>query len=351
MKCVNVWDQDVASATIYACWKFNCIEASATPASLTMENSGTTGTTTISGQNGSGKYGFDVISTKHPNLSTVNVDSGSGLLTLITSSNENNQGTVEVRVTDLRTEKTANCEIEYHTTKKSSSCVAAGTLVTLADGQTKKIENVSVGDTILTFDHSTGMFTYSKVLYNVLYGSDEVAIVTMYFSNDITVQFVNAGHGIYDVTLNQYVLINADNVSAYLGHKFLSSAMVNGEYSAEVVEMYKYEISYEAIDRYDIVTENTINCVLNGLITCSDALVGVCNMFTFSRDFTYDLEQMAQDIAMYGLYTYEEWGMYLTYEDFIAVNGAYFKIAVGKGLITEKEIFELLEFLNVSRMN
>lgn len=302
----------------------------------------------IAVSNGTGNYSY-------------NITQSSNHLTMqyITSSNpqikkaENDaSGTVTITVVDNISKATEDLTFNYKTTGGGGgSCVAAGTLVTLANGQTKKIENVSVGDTILTFDHSTGSFMYSKVLYNVLYGSNEVAVVTMYFSNDITVQFVNTGHGIYDVTLNQYVLINADNVRDYLWHKFLSSALVNGEYSTEVVEMYKCEISYEAIDRYDIVTENTINCVLNNLITCSDALVGVCNTFAFSSDFTYDMEQMAQDIATYGLYTYEEWSMYLTYEDFVAVNGACFKIAVSKGLITEEEIFELLEFLYESRIN
>ena len=57
----------------------------------------------------------------------------------------------------------------------------------------------------------------------------------------------------------------------------------------------------------------------------------------------YDEEAMAADIERYGLYTYEDWSDYLTYEQFLAYNVQYLKVSVGKGLITEEGLIALID--------
>ena len=122
--------------------------------------------------------------------------------------------------------------------------------------------------------------------------------------------------------------------------------MQRGEgYAVERTELLSVQVRSEYVERYDLVTEKALNHIAGGLIACSDALVGVCDLFAFESDLTYDAEQMAADIAEYGLYTYEEWKDFVTYEEFVAFNGAYFKIAVGKGLLTVQEIFSLIDYL------
>ena len=53
-----------------------------------------------------------------------------------------------------------------------------------------------------------------------------------------------------------------------------------------------------------------------------------------------DLKQA--DIAKYGLYTYEDFADYVTYEQFIAFNGPYLKVLVGRGVLTYEQILELI---------
>jgi hypothetical protein len=56
---------------------------------------------------------------------------------------------------------------------------------------------------------------------------------------------------------------------------------------------------------------------------------------------------MEADIEKYGLYTYEDFDEYLTYEQFVAFNVQYFKIAVGKGNYTYEGILNLIDtYLN-----
>ena len=56
----------------------------------------------------------------------------------------------------------------------------------------------------------------------------------------------------------------------------------------------------------------------------------------------YDEEKMQADIEKYGLYTYEEFAEYVTYEQFIAFNGPYLKVLVGRGIVTFDEILNLI---------
>ena len=55
----------------------------------------------------------------------------------------------------------------------------------------------------------------------------------------------------------------------------------------------------------------------------------------------YDEEALQKDIEKYGLFTYEELAEYLTEEEFasfVAMNGHYYKIGIGKGLYTLEEL-------------
>ena len=59
----------------------------------------------------------------------------------------------------------------------------------------------------------------------------------------------------------------------------------------------------------------------------------------------YNTVAMERDIDQYGLYTYEEFTQtfQVPYEVFNAFNAQYFKVAIGKGLITEERITNLIK--------
>lgn len=232
--------------------------------------------------------------------------------------------------------------------KPEPSCFAKGTMLMLGDGSSIAVENLGINDVILAFDHSTGQYVESRILYTY-YDYGYVSSIELYFSNNAFIELLNVGHGLFDITLKEYVLINANNVHKYVGHEFLYTNSVEGNFAATSITLESYRVSNKLVERYDIVTESTLNHIANGLLACSDTLVGICNMFKFADDFTYDVDQLEKDIETYGLYTYEEWSEYLSYEDFVSFNGAYFKIAVGKGLITIDEIFSLLNDLAINR--
>ena len=64
-----------------------------------------------------------------------------------------------------------------------------------------------------------------------------------------------------------------------------------------------------------------------------------------STTMSYDQTSMAQDISIYGLYTYEEFNNIVPIPEcmFDAFNGQYLKIAIGKGITTIEDIQCLLD--------
>ncbi len=72
---------------------------------------------------------------------------------------------------------------------------------------------------------------------------------------------------------------------------------------------------------------------------------GLFNIFEVdSSTMAYDTQEMAQDIATYGLFSYEEFSEHVEINSLVfdAFNGQYLKVAMGKGLIDWQDIERLL---------
>ena len=58
------------------------------------------------------------------------------------------------------------------------------------------------------------------------------------------------------------------------------------------------------------------------------------------------VQQDKEDIEKYGVYTYEEFSSYTTEYVFNAINMKYYKISVGKGIMTYEDVLGVLETYN-----
>lgn len=63
----------------------------------------------------------------------------------------------------------------------------------------------------------------------------------------------------------------------------------------------------------------------------------ICNVFEFENDLRIDQQKKAENIQKYGLIQLEDL-KYYSAEDYEAFCIKYFKIAIGKGFITEEEL-------------
>ncbi|MBO5334414.1 MAG: hypothetical protein J6A87_00390, partial [Clostridia bacterium] len=137
----------------------------------------------------------------------------------------------------------------------------------------------------------------------------------------------------------EYVFITDENCLDYVGHHFVAYS----ETGYELIVLEEAYLTRERTGSYSLLTACNDNAYAEGVLTITpkDSL-GLPLFFAVEEDMTYDDEAMQADIEKYGLYTYEEWSEYLTYEQFVAFNGKYYKIFVGKGLLTEEDLQRII---------
>ena len=220
------------------------------------------------------------------------------------------------------------------------SCLASGSLITLADGSQKAVELLTGDETLLVWNMYTGTFDTAPIL---CIDSDPLStydVIQLSFSDGTTVDVISE-HGFFDVDLNEYVYLDK-HAAQYIGHSFLKQ----GAGGMVQVVLEDVTITQESTSAYSPVTYGHLCYFVNGMLSMPGGIDGLFNIFEVDPDtMTYDAEAMAADIEQYGLYTYEELNALVpvTEEMFDAVNGQYLKVAVGKGIITIGQIAELVE--------
>ena len=223
----------------------------------------------------------------------------------------------------------------------SNPCVTPDTLVTLADGTQKRIDEVTYNDQLLVWNHYTGKYDIAPASIVMNHGYDEYEIVTLTFDDGTVVNTIN-GHGFFDANENRYVILSDNNAADYIGHDFVK---VDGD-SYKTVKLVDYSVKTEYTESWSVLTAEHYNCVLEGMLTITSAEVeGSADYlmpFELGEGMKYDEAAMQADIETYGLYTYEEFSEYCTYEQFVGFGFENWKVAVGKGYITWDEILYLI---------
>ena len=246
---------------------------------------------------------------------------------------------------------TQDVSITTSVQKDSTSCVVEGTLILMADGTTKKVEDLKIGDLVIVFNHETGKYEAAPVLYNVHSGdeAENVMVIRMKFSDGTTIA-ITYKHFFYDLDLNCYVLIDEENAHEFIGHRFAKVSGTNGKYETVGVTLTNVTITEEVIKYYSPVSVYHTNLITEGLLSHTtwpiiDNPEGFMNYFKFDENMKYDEEAMRADIDKYGLYTYDDFKDVLSEEAFNAGPWKYFKVAVGKGQLTWDEICRAIDWL------
>lgn len=214
------------------------------------------------------------------------------------------------------------------------TCLVEGTLVTMADGTKKKIEDVRQGDLLLAFDHLNGCLVAAPALF---VDGEERALrtVTYLHFDDGTKLGIVEEHGLFDREANRYVYIHPDDASSYIGHEFYRE---DGSYAT----LKGVENVVENVRAYDLPTAGHLNFFSEGLLGMPGGIEGLFNIFELGPDMKVDEAKMEADIAAYGLFQYEDFAAYLSESVFDALPVKYLKVSLGKGLMDDGDIARLL---------
>ena len=230
-------------------------------------------------------------------------------------------------------------------TMDKGECVAAGTLITLADGTQKAVEDLTGNEMLLVWNLQTGTFDSAPILFIDSDPAAEYSVINLYFSDGTQTKVISE-HGFWDHDLNEYVYLDKD-AAQYIGHWFnILSTDEDGNRVTEKVQLVNVVIQNEYTVAYSPVTYGHLCYYVNGMLSMPGGIEGLFNIFEVDAEtMKYDEAQMQADIAQYGLFTYEEFAEIfpISEEVFEAFNGQYLKVAMGKGLIDAEGLQILIE--------
>jgi len=214
-------------------------------------------------------------------------------------------------------------------------CLLPNTLINMADGTRKPVESIETGDEVLVFNHETGEYDTSIVLFNDYEPKKDYLVVNLEFSNGKQIGVIYE-HGFFDMTTMEYVYIDANNYHEYIGHEFFG---IDGE-QYKLVNAYT---TIECVEVYCPVTLEHMNFFTEDLLSMPGGILGLLNIFEYDENLKYNEELKKKDIEKYGLYSYEDFKPYCSYEFYSGFPTKYFKVAVGKGYVTFDYLIYLIE--------
>ncbi len=221
---------------------------------------------------------------------------------------------------------------DYAKITLKGNCIVEGTLITLADGTQKPVEDLKGDELLLVWNLKTGKYDAAPIVFVDSDERMEYTVVTLYFSNGAQVGVVSE-HGFFDVALGQYVYLNELNAADYIGHEFITQGSIekNTWTTATLVNVV---VEQKVVKVYSPVTFSHLCYYVDGVLSMPGGIEGLFNIFEVDVEtMSYDADKMAQDIETYGLFTYEDFASIIPMEVYEAFNGAWLKVAMGKGLI------------------
>ena len=307
------------SVALYAQWEINSYTIKVTTSNATVKVNGT----------------------KVNNNGTVSIPYGEKVTVDVTYSEQDKQsttitGTDGTTYTSPFTMPAQNVTI--NATSEDNSCFAPDTLIMLSDGTQKRVDELTFADKLLAWDFFTGTYVEKDISLLVNHGEAFYTVNNLCFSDGTVLRTIGE-HGVFDYDLNEFVYLTMDNMASYIGHRFVQYA-ADGSYNIVVLD--DAYASEEYTSAWSVTTAGTSNAFASGMLTVAPPK-DFYNWIEMGGKLTYDVEQFQKDVETYGLYTYDDFKDYVTYEQFVAWNGAYLKVAVEKGYFTFDYILELIE--------
>lgn len=222
----------------------------------------------------------------------------------------------------------------------SGSCLTPDTLITLADGSVKRVDELADDDELLVWDFDAGDLASAPITFFHRV-HEEAPVIRVSFSDGTSVGVVEE-HVFFDLTDRRYVAINsADQEAELAGHAF--AKLVDGHIQGVTLTSIREDGTTDSY--YSPVSEAHFNCFAEGMLSMSGFLKGFYNVFDLEEDaLRYDAEKKAADIAEIGEIPYAVLASCGSRELFERNRFGWFSVSLAKGLTTLPEAMRLLDF-------
>ena len=329
MSSARSWD--IASGTtLYARWRLP-VSASLSQTSFNKIKDSASATLSVAN---STSYSVSV-SSYHPGVDC-SFSSSTGKLT-IKKTESDQSGTITLTVTDNVCGDSCTVTVSYTT---SGTCIAAGTLVTLADGSAVPVESLTGSEQLLVWNFFTGKACAAPILFVEENLPQLQNIITLTFSNGSTVRIAEE-HAFFSRQAGRFLFLRED-AAQYIGTEFC----VQGQGGLTFATLTNVKVAAEYVAVYSPVPVRNLAFFVNGVLSAPANVQGFVDIFrTDLSCMAYNRADMAADIAKYGLLTYEQFvamGYDVPEEIFYAFCGEYLSVSLGKGLITAERLEALI---------
>lgn len=235
----------------------------------------------------SGDYSIKITIPKNSLVALYTMDTSSYTPVLSISSGDMQ----ELGISQIGNQHSGYDNVNLYTFSKSCTveitrtCLIAGTLITLSNGTTKKVEDITYDDELLVWDFFNGCFTSAKPRWIKIKQTSPV-YNKLTFSNGATLGLVGEGgtqgyHRIYNKQAGLFTHTGVPETPI--------GTITFAEDETEPV-LIKQELINEEVDYYNIITDKYFNLFANGILTsckCS-------NMYRI-EDMKYVGERLMSD--------------------------------------------------------
>lgn len=210
----------------------------------------------------------------------------------------------------------------------NDGCFAPQTMILMSDGSFRKAEDIKINDNVVVFDHYTGKISSDRIVANVHNGATEIEtdLIILFFEDDVKLRIVKS-HALFDVSQNQYVWIDSQNVANYVGDKF--ACYFDGKIVRN--KLINYLIHTTCTKYYMPISRYHLNIFAEGLLTIPPTKMTV-NLFRCGEGMQYDMEP----VWKYGITEYKEIQHLVSYEEYVNLPCKYLKaVCINKKLFLE----------------
>jgi hypothetical protein len=252
-------------------------------------------------------------------------------------------------VSVVRTNGQNGSQGPHGATPPPPSCVADGTLITLADGSQIAVENLTGDELLLVWNFHTGAFEAMPIMFIDSDPRGYFEVAQLFFENGKYVKIIDA-HGFWSATQNKYVRITVCSAYQYIGEYFLKhivddygTLQIGKSRLVDVVVFKHYTATWNPI------TPTHMAFFANGVLTSPGVFVnvGFHNIFEVDEGtLSFCQYSYLYHVEKYGLMTFDEFQKVmpdLPEVFFHAFNGQYLKIAFATGQITIEDLFYFAE--------
>lgn len=221
----------------------------------------------------------------------------------------------------------------------STPCFKKGTIVKTNHGN-KPIESINGDDLVLSFNHFKGEYEYQEIAAVIDHGMNDYQVMELTFEDGTKIGFINS-HGLFDCELRRYVDFTIDTYKNYLGHAFIKC---DGKRNAPV-KLVDVEICTERTVSYTLVANQNLNCVANDMLNITSVLHGIYNIFSYDENLKFNKNDVEDSVKKYGMYSPSDFKNLFDEALFEAYGFKYFKIAIGKEILTYEILMYYVQWL------